>query len=742
MASKTNKWDLSATLNAARLWIDTCLIEDGSVFGSKQLWVPDLVQEVKRAFVEHPDAGEGDFWSKLKGQMATASASSQQLMAEMMWALLLFPSNVKAETKRRQVREAWALSGEQLDEGLPLLQESVLSCIGSGGQGFLNHRWREAVFMIELVGNIKQLDVATRRRTFSDYEAYISWIDAVPQEGHRQLRHMLRYFAFPERVERMSSNTDRHSILAAFHVAPLKEVRKWTDRQLDEAMLLLRQRLEGENRGLALDFYEKPLKERWARNDAPPNSLGDDGVEPDDLEEDTGRAADGPRNLILYGPPGTGKTYWLRQRCGDYTDAPEVVDHDTWLQDVLSNFGWRAVIAAALSDLGEAAHVPKIRDHRWVLAKAKQRGRSFASVSSTLWSYLQAHTPEDNAIVKYAARHPPFLFTKQETGDWKLLPGWQEDDEESAELWRLLKAGPGGAREPVRRYRVVTFHPSFSYEDFVRGIRPVVVAEDGSTQFRMVDGVFKQICDEARANPSKRYALFIDEINRANIAKVFGELITLIEADKRATFDAEGHVTGGMVLHLAGGGDSEVAEPPFGVPSNLDIYGTMNTADRSIALLDVALRRRFEFKEMEPKYSVLDRLVGTVHLGELLRRLNDRLEYLLDRDHRIGHAYFVNVKSLHDLRRVFSVQVIPLVQEFFFDDLSRVAMILATDPAAAPFTSRERLDRTDLFPGAPSERLPEARTRFRITEPATWTEESFKGVYASTGDESDRLETE
>jgi 5-methylcytosine-specific restriction enzyme B len=742
MASKANNWDMSATLDAARRWIDSCLIEDRSVFGPKQLWVPTLVQEVKRAFVDNPNEGEGDFWSKLKSQMATASALSQQLMAEMTWALFLFPSNVRAETKRRHVREAWALSGEQLDEGLPLLQDAVLRGIGSGGQGFLNHMWRETAYMIELAGNIKQLDVPSRRQIFSDYDAYINWIDAVPQEGNRQLRHMLRFLAFPERVERMSSNTDRHAILAAFHVAPVKEIRKWSDRQLDEGMLLLRQRLEGENPGLVLDFYEKPLNERWTRDGTSTGSSGNDEIEAEDLDEGTDDASDGPRNLILYGPPGTGKTYWLRQKCAAYTDKPEAVDNETWLQNVLSNYGWRAVIAAALSDLGEAARVPQIRDHHWVLAKARQRGRSVASVGSTLWSYLQAHTPEDTATVKYAARHPPFIFTKQEAGDWKLLPEWQDEDEESAELWRLLKAGPSGAREPVRRYRVVTFHPSFSYEDFVRGIRPVVITEDGSTQFRMVDGVFKQICDEARANPSKRYALFIDEINRANIAKVFGELITLIEPDKRATFDAEGRVTGGMVLQLAGGGDSEVAEPPFGVPSNLDIYGTMNTADRSIALLDVALRRRFEFMEMEPKYPVIDKLVGTVHLGELLRRLNDRLEYLLDRDHRIGHAYFVNVKSLQDLRRAFSVQIIPLVQEFFFDDLSRVAMILATDSAAAPFTSRERLDRTDLFPGAPSERLPEARTRFRITDPATWTEESFKGVYASSGDESDPHETE
>src|SRR5262249_4871145 len=151
----------------------------------------------------------------------------------------------------------------------------------------------------------------------------------------------------------------------------------------------------------------------------------------------------------------------------------------------------------------------------------------------------QEHTPETVETVRVSIRRPPYIFSKRESGEWELLPDWQELDEESAELSRLLRAGPGGAREPIRRYRMVTFHPSFSYEDFVRGIRPVMTGEDGTTQFRLVDGVFKQICDEARANPAKRYALFIDEINRANIAKVFGELITLLEIDKRATFNSD-----------------------------------------------------------------------------------------------------------------------------------------------------------------------------------------------------------
>jgi hypothetical protein len=442
-------------------------------------------------------------------------------------------------------------------------------------------------------------------------------------------------------------------------------------------------------------------------------------------------AKQAPKNLILYGPPGTGKTYWLQEQYANYTDAPSEVDYDTWLQELLTNYGWRPVIAATLANLNRSARVPDIRNHPLVQAKAKQRGRTTASVHATLWGYLQEHTPEGVETVKVSIRRPPYIFSKRESGEWELLSDWQEQDEESAELVRLLQAGPGGAKEPIRRYRVVTFHPSFSYEDFIRGIRPVMTAEDGTTQFRLVDGIFKQICDEARANPSKRYALFIDEINRANIAKVFGELITLIETDKRVVLDSQGRVTQGMLVQLPGGDGADVAEPPFGVPANLDIYGTMNTADRSIALLDVALRRRFEFQEMEPNYEVIDRYIGVVHLGNLLKRINDRLEYLLDRDHRIGHAYLMAATSLSDLRRVFRVQIIPLLQEYFFDDLSRVAMVLAVGLSAPPFIGREKLRFNDLFPGSPAHGTAVERAKYVVTVDDSWSEDSFSGVYAS-----------
>lgn len=266
MARKFMKRDTSHVLAAAEQWIRTCLIEDGSIFSTEPRWTALLVTEVFKAFVEHPDFGDDDFMTKLKGQMKNASPQAQQLTAEMLWALLLFPSNMKARTKRQQVREIWALSGQPLAENLPLLDEQALFGIGSGGPGFNNYRPNELEYLIALVRDLKDKNESERRRVLTDYDAFMGWLESVPRKGSRQFRHMLRYFAFPDRVERISSNNDRRKILKAFGSGSAREVAEWNDRQLDEKLAELRARLQAEQPAALLDFYEPPLNERWSRD--------------------------------------------------------------------------------------------------------------------------------------------------------------------------------------------------------------------------------------------------------------------------------------------------------------------------------------------------------------------------------------------------------------------------------------------------------------------------------------------
>ena len=726
MACIAGHRDISPTLAAARRWINDCLVADKTVYGDRDLWTPDLIREVREAFDSHPDTGRDRFIVKLRRQMTTCSPAGQQLMSEQLWALLLFPDSVAIATKRKQLREIWDLSGAPFPEGREPLQDAVLQGIGSGGVGFNANRPKELSFLLALVTSVKELSGADRRRVLGEYEAFVQWIDSVPQFGHRQFRHMLRYFAFPDIVERMSSNDHRRAVLDAFDVASSSDTKRWTDAQLDKALLELRHRLEQQYPAQALDFYEDPLRSKW-------KSADDDSKDEEESSEvatvtSSASADSKPINLILYGPPGTGKTHWLRRKFEDYTEQPNVVDEGTWLQDRIAPAGWREIIAASIADLGDRAKVPDIRQHRWIEAKVRSRGRA-ANINHTIWASLQTHTPLSVESVKYANRREPFLFSKEPDGQWRLLPDWRDQDDEAAALFDALRAGPQSARSPIHRYRVVTFHPSFSYEDFVRGIRPVITGDDGSTEFRNVDGVFKRLCDEARANPSKRYALFVDEINRANIAKVFGELITLIEVDKRSKFDTAGNLIDGMEVQLPGSFDSERPDPPFSVPANLDIYGSMNTADRSIALLDIALRRRFEFLEMEPNYEVLDRMVDSVHLGRLLSQINDRVEYLLDRDHRIGHAYLMGVDSLSDLRAVFVRHVVPLLYEFFFDDASKVAQVLQTSSVESPFIIEQRLSYSTIFGSSGVSDTPLERRRYVLTLASTWSAASFRGVY-------------
>jgi 5-methylcytosine-specific restriction protein B len=736
MARNVSDRDTAPLLSAAHRWIESCLSADGSLLDDRSLWNVPLIEELRSAFVDHPDTGDDDFMTKLQGQMQAASPAGRQLMAEMMWVLLLFPSNIGAEKKRQHVQAIWSWSEETLSADNPMLDSLVLQGVGSAGTAYNNLRWKELAYLIALIQSIKTKSTADRKALFDDYDQFMGWIESVPRDGDRQFRHMLRYLAFPDRVERMSSNRDRISVLEGFKVAPRAQLKNWTDRQFDDALLKLRKEGEAKYPGKELDFYQPPLEALWRPAKQDEDLVAAQVVQEQSATEFSNQKAAAtpipqvaaPTNLIVYGPPGTGKTHWLRERFQDYTDAPNNVDPESWLQETLTVHGWRSVIAAALADIGRPARVPEIRGHRWVHAKAKQRGRTPASVQATLWGYLQEHTPETSKTVNISIRRPPYLFDKREAGDWLLIPGWQEQDDESAQLWRTLKAGPKAATEAVHRYKVVTFHPSFTYEDFVRGIRPVRTAEDGTTQFRLVDGKFKQICDEAHANPSKRYALFIDEINRANIAKVFGELITLIEPDKRVVFDAQGRLVEGLAVHLPGEEEADSAQRPFGVPRNLDIYGTMNTADRSIALLDVALRRRFQFEERGPDYETLATVVEGVQLDLLLRRINDRLEYLLDRDHRIGHAYLMKAQTLDGVREAFAKQLIPLLQEYFFDDFSRVALVLSTTGDQA-FIKEESLSFASLFARQQLDGVPGDRSRFIVTSPATWTASSFRGIY-------------
>lgn len=206
----------------------------------------------------------------------------------------------------------------------------------------------------------------------------------------------------------------------------------------------------------------------------------------------------------------------------------------------------------------------------------------------------------------------------------------------------------------------VTFHQSMSYEDFIEGIKPEPT-KDGKITYAVKNGIFKELCAKAENDKSQNYVMIIDEINRGNVANIFGELISLIEDDKRL-----------------GAREELRAELPyshtiFSVPKNVYIIGTMNTADRSVEALDSALRRRFTFKEMMPKSELVPEENNVRNIFEII---NQRIEVLKDREHQIGHSYFMGVENEDDLKDVFYDKIIPLLQEYFYGDYEKIQLVL------------------------------------------------------------------
>lgn len=196
--------------------------------------------------------------------------------------------------------------------------------------------------------------------------------------------------------------------------------------------------------------------------------------------------------------------------------------------------------------------------------------------------------------------------------------------------------------ELQQRVKFLTFHQSFSYEDFIEGFRP---NENG--EIKLQDGIFKIFCDNAIKNHDKRYYLIIDEINRGNISKIFGELITLIEESKR-----------GEKWSI----ELPYSKKPFFVPENLYIIATMNSTDKSIATIDIALRRRFTFLKLTPNNSLVPKFAQ-----DIFNQLNDFIKTNRGEDYQIGHSYFMNIAE-SDFEFIKTYKIKPLLEEYFYGD--------------------------------------------------------------------------
>ncbi|PTX63087.1 5-methylcytosine-specific restriction protein B [Kordia periserrulae] len=371
-------------------------------------------------------------------------------------------------------------------------------------------------------------------------------------------------------------------------------------------------------------------------------------------------------NTILYGPPGTGKTYKLQNEYFPlFTTQKEQVTRQQYVENIIDELKWWEVIALALLDLGRPSKVAEIKRHEFI--ETKNGLSEIKSLNARLWSQLQTHTIEESATVNTLKRSSTnLIFDKTEDSFWFIVEKAEELTESLEGILSDIKNFTSQGGENRKRYKFVSFHQSFSYEDFMEGIKPVMLSEDEpqtEVAYEIQKGAFKQLCELAEKDPNNPYALFIDEINRGNISNIFGELITLIEKDKRKGEANE------LSLHLT------YSKKLFSVPKNVYIIGTMNTADRSVEALDNALRRRFAFVEMMPDYEVLQPIEG-ISTKHLLETINKRLIALLDREHQIGHSYFIGLNTVAELMETFNKKIIPLLQEYFYNDYDKIGMVL------------------------------------------------------------------
>jgi 5-methylcytosine-specific restriction protein B len=284
-----------------------------------------------------------------------------------------------------------------------------------------------------------------------------------------------------------------------------------------------------------------------------------------------------------------------------------------------------------------------------------------------------------------------------------------------------------GSDEKSGLVQTCCFHPEYGYENFIEGYAPT--EKSGQVAFHLEDGIFKQMCIDAAKpeNASRNFYLIIDEINRGDIPRIFGELLMLLEADKR-----------GLSLTLP------ISKKSFKVPENVFLLGTMNTADRSIALLDTALRRRFGFVELMPEPDILeDTVIEGIPLRLWLKSLNERIRQNIGHDARnlqIGHAYFMpggkTVSTMREFARILRDDIVPLLEEYCYEDYGLLTRILGS----AFIDEKGWRVRQDLFDSPDSDKL--VKAMLALNPEIATSDKSVEAEEDTPGEDNEEEDTE
>jgi len=709
----------ASILDAAQQWKQKCLLSDGSIFTTSDLWTKGNLSTLDKCFSQNPISGDEAFLDKFRQQLQSTNGAVKQLAAELLWLLSLFPTNISGQKKRENIITVWSWSGNNLDPSHPLL--AVLDHgIGHAGPGFNQHRDRELSFAIKMTQEWKQQ--SPRLEIIEDPWKFGDWLDGIPGAHNRQLRHMIVFLLFPDYYERISARRHKKAIATQFNSLCDKSIATEGDSPdvvLDKGILSIRRALEKKYPDQEIDFYRPPVEKMWRKPEH-----GADG-EPEPGAED---------NVKLPSQSEAGrKRYWLFQANPQFYDLPGALrqlGEQTWRVSGYRSqihvgdgvFMWESGPEAGILGIATVACEPKemgLVDPEKPFVRneaefAQVEPRVILTINKVLTPRLsKLEILRDDVLSKLSIIANPrgtnFPVTPDQVARLRQILGLSEEDGFAhtpstitddqrfkaicertflpATLFRdlerllntkgqvILQGAPGTGKtfvaeafahwwtEDPARVRVLQFHESYGYEDFVWGFKPASDDTGGETRFVLTPGPFVDVCELASKSINRRVVLLIDEINRAKTSRVFGELLYLLEYRNKS-----------IVLQSG---------KSFSIPDNLHIIGTMNTVDKSIALVDFALRRRFAFVTLFPLIggksvvlrAWLDRN-GVSNADEVEKLFVALNKLIADKDESlmIGHSYFMsdNIRDRKqatddELQFIWRYYILPLVAEYEYE---------------------------------------------------------------------------